>query len=205
MNGKWKVALGSVLAVTAIGGVLALDVNSQPAQREKTALSATVADEYSAAWEDVKRDAEQEKWVRGVKEAFERLSEEMDAETRADRVARGLPAEPTVEETAYTDALGAHTEAMLDVVETACAWDGGDFDARLHGTNYGWCTADGADNADPLTHTRKACAVVQGRWTESADRFPDMKSANEAVVAVGPTDAVSPVTGTCVLTHGSDG
>lgn len=203
MNAKWKVALGSVLAVTAIGGVLALDVNSQTAPREKTALSSPVAEDYTREWEQVKRDAVNDGWsAKDVSDAFESVRVEMEAKTRADRVARGLPAEPTPEETAYTDSLDALVYAQLDTVEAGCGWDGGKYSARLHGTNYGWCTVDGANNAEPLTHTRDACTAVQGRWTQQDDRFPDMKSAREAVVMVPATDAKDPVTGTCVLTKG---
>lgn len=204
MNGKWKAGLASVFAVTALGGVLALDVNAHNTPAPKTAMSPpAAAEDYTREWEQVKRDAVEDGWSReSVAKAFERLSAEMDAENRADRIARGLPAEPTAEETAYYDSLDALVSAQLDTVEAGCAWDGGDYDARLHGTNYGWCTVD-ADTSS-LTHTREACTAVQGRWTQQGDRYPDLKSAGDAVVAVGPTDAVSPVTGTCVLTDGSD-
>ncbi|WP_277243497.1 hypothetical protein [Mycolicibacterium obuense] len=198
MNSKWKVALGSVLAVTAIGGgVFVLVAHNTPAPR-------TVAGEYPAL-ETTEYAPKVEGWsAKDVADAWDRVRAEVEAETRADRVARGLPAEPTPEETSYTDSLDALVTARLDVVEAGCGWDGGKYNARLHGTNYGWCTVDGANNAQPLTHTREACAVVQGRWTEQSDRFPDMKSAREAVVMVPATDAVHPVTGTCVLTDGSD-
>ncbi|MEX3644404.1 hypothetical protein [Mycolicibacterium porcinum] len=194
MNGKWKLALGSALAVTAIGGgVFVLVAHNTPAPR-------TVAGEYPAL-ETTEYAPKVEGWsAKDVADAWDRVRAEVEAETRADRVARGLPAEPTPEETAYTDALDAMVTAQLDTVEAGCTWDGGKFNARLHGTNYGWCTVD-ADTSS-LTRTREACTVVQGRWTQQDDRFPDMKSAREVVVMVPATDAKDPVTGTCVLTKG---
>lgn len=191
--------LASVFAVTAIGGgVLIMDAHNTPAPR-------TVAGEYPALETTDYAPKVDKGWsASDFSDAWERMRVEMEAKTRADRVARGLPAEPTAEETAYTDSLDALVTAQLDTVKAGCAWDGGEYEARLHGTNYGWCTADADASPDPLTHTRDACTAVRGRWTEQGDRFPDMKSAREAVVMVPATDAKDPVTGTCVLTDGSD-
>lgn len=199
---------GLVLAVGVVlggAGVVGYTATRSAQSAEKTALTG-LADDYTAAWETLKDDAENG-WS---KEDLEKVKRELEAEERADRIARGLPAEPTPEETAYNDAMdswGPLTQAMLDAVQAGCAYDGGDWDVRLHGTNYGWCTADAAGRGVDvaLTHTRDACSYVRGTWTQSDDTFPDLKSAHDAVVIVGPSDAKQPVTGTCVMVYGKVG
>lgn len=74
----WRQAAIAGVALTALmGGLLAVDVVNRPEQQEKTSLSTTVEEDYTAEWERLKREAVAEGWTRAqLQEARDAVRED---------------------------------------------------------------------------------------------------------------------------------
>ncbi|SIC63001.1 Uncharacterised protein [Mycobacteroides abscessus subsp. abscessus] len=60
---RTKAAVAGVALTALLGGMLAVDVASHPAPQEKTPLSSVPADDYTAEWGQLKREAVDEGWT----------------------------------------------------------------------------------------------------------------------------------------------
>ncbi|MBN7484537.1 hypothetical protein P5W04_10380 [Mycobacteroides abscessus subsp. abscessus] len=89
-------------------------------------------------------------------------------------------------------------------LDVGCVLDGGEYDARLHEDDLGWCVVPAGAGDFPLSNTRFGCYMVSGEWTDSTGRFPDLTNTDIPAVGISgdSTPDIPKVTGTCVRPGG---